>query len=112
MIFCFLSLGWVVTQIHISYLHLIIGYIIGLYLTYKYAPQEREDKSDRDCDNGNIKKQRSILFIIFCFIVSIIFFKSHQIISVSIFFGVLLEIFTITSVGVKFFKWIDGEIKC
>ena len=112
MIFCFLSLGWVVTQMYISYLHLIIGYIISLYLAYKYAPQEREDKSDKDCDNGNVKKYRSVLFIVLCSVLSIMLFKSHQIISVSIFFGILLEIFTITPIGTRFFKWIDGEIKC
>jgi len=108
MIICFLSLGWIVTQIHIDYLYLIIGYIISIYLAYKYAPQEREDKSDKDCDNGNIKKHRSILFVTVCCVISIVLFKSHQIISVSIFFGVLLEVFTITSVGTRFFKWIDG----
>lgn len=109
MIFCFLSLGWIVNHIHISYMHIIIGYVISLYSAYRYAPQEREDKSDRDCDNGNIKKHRSILFVVVCLIVSSILFKSHQIISVSIYFGVLLEVFTIIPIGTKLFKWIDGE---
>ena len=108
MIICFLSLGWIVTQIHIDYLYLIIGYIISIYLAYKYAPQEREDKSDKDCDNGNIKKYRSMIFVVFCFIVSSICLKSHQIVSTSVFFGVLLEISTITPIGAKFFRWIDG----
>jgi len=108
MIICFLSLGWIVTQIHIDYLYLIIGYTISIYLTYKYAPQEREDKSDKDCDNGNVKKHRSILFVTVCCFLSVVLLNSHQIISTSVFFGVLLEIFTITSIGARFFKWIDG----
>ena len=108
MIICFLSLGWIVTQIHINYLYLIIGYIISIYLTYKYAPQEREDKSDKDCDNGNIKKHKSILFVTVCCFLSIVLLNSHQIISTSVFFGVLLEISTITPIGARFFKWIDG----
>jgi len=108
MIICFLSLGWIATQININYLHLIIGYIISIYLSYKYAPQEREDKSDKDCDNGNIKKYRSILFVTVCCFLSIVLLNSHQIVSISVFFGVLLETFTITPIGTKFFKWIDG----
>jgi len=108
MIICFLSLGWVVTKIHINYLYLIFGYIISIYLAYKYAPQEREDKSDKDCDNGNIKKYRSILFVTVCCFFSVVLLNSHQIISTSIFFGVLLEISTITPIGARFFKWIDG----
>jgi len=108
MIICFLSLGWIVTQIHIDYLYLIIGYTISIYLTYKYAPQEREDKSDKDCDNGNVKKHRSILFVTVCCFLSVVLLNSHQIISTSVFFGVLLEIFTIMPIGANFFKWIDG----
>jgi len=108
MIICFLSLGWIATQIHINYLYLIIGYTISVYLAYKYAPQEREDKSDKDCDNGNIKKHRSILFVTVCCFLSVVLLNSHQIISASVFFGVLLEIFTITPIGSRFFKWIDG----
>ena len=72
------------------------------------SPQEREDKSDKDCDNGNIKKYRSILFVTVCCFLSVVFLNSHQIISTSVFFGVLLEIFTITPIGTRFFKWIDG----
>lgn len=111
MILCFLSLGWVVTQIHIYYEYLIIGYLFCLYLAYKYAPQEREDKSDKDCDHGNVKKHRSIIFVTLCFIISIILFNSHQMISIGIFFGILLEIFTITPIGTRFFKLVDGGYK-
>ena len=112
MIGLFLSLGYIVNNVLLTPLFLAmffnLGFIWSILMAVKYAPQERPDKSDKDCDNGNIKKHRSILFVTVCCVISIVLFKSHQIISVSIFFGVLLEVFTITSVGTRFFKWIDG----
>lgn len=110
MIVCFLSLGWIVTKIHINLESIILGYIICIYLSYKYAPQERQDKSDKDCDNGNVKKYKTMLFVTVCGILSMVLVGSYQLISLSIFFGVLLEIFTITPIGTKLFKWIDGKI--
>jgi len=112
MIFSFLSLGYTATLIPMTNLIAGICFTVGLiwsvYIAAKYAPQERQDKSDKDCDSGNIKKKTSILFIVFCNVVSVMLFKSHQMISISVIFGILLEVFTITPIGIKFFKFIDG----
>jgi len=113
MIFFFLSLGYVVTQVHISSLILIIGAILGMIWSIvtalKYAPQERADKSDKDCDNGNRKKYMTVLFIIVSSIISMVFVQ-NKVICLGVSTGVLLEIFTITPIGTKLFKLIDrGE---
>lgn len=109
MIIFFISLGWLATKIHINYTYLIIGYIISLYFTDRYAPLERKDKSDKDYDNGNVKKHKSMRFVILTCMLSIVLFKSHEIISTSIFLGVLLETSTFIPIGTKLFKWIDGD---
>lgn len=112
MIIFFLSLGYMVTQVHVISLIAIIGIALGMIWSIatalKYAPQERYDKSDKDCDNGNKKKYMTVLFIIISFVISIIFIQ-NKIICISIFTGVLLEMFTITPIGTRFFKWIDNE---
>jgi len=115
MISFFLSLGYIVSQMHISVLLMIasmsIGFIWSIVTAIKYAPQERSDKSDKDCDNGNKMKHRTIIFIVFSFIISslIYIFTQQYIISISIIVGVLLEMFTISPVGTKIFQWIDGK---
>jgi len=117
MIGFFLTLGYMVSRIHINTSTLALGLLLGciwsIIVAYKHAPQERSDKSDKDCDNGNKMKHRTIGFIIISFIISMmaILFTKQYIISVSIFTGVLLEMFTITPIGTRLFKWIDGERK-
>jgi len=112
MIIFFLSLGYVVTQAYLSSLIVIIGIMLGaiwsMAVALKYAPQERADKSDKDCDNGNKKKYMVVIFIVISFIISMVFIQ-NKIICLSISTGVLLEMFTITSIGTKIFKWIDNE---
>jgi len=112
MIVFFLSLGYMVTLAHVSSLVVIISMIVGVVWSIttasKYAPQERLDRSDKDCDNGNKMKHITVLFIIISFILSVVFIQNKAI-SISISAGVLLEIFTITPAGTKLFKWIDNE---
>jgi accessory gene regulator B len=109
MIAVFLSLGYIVKQIHMDSTHIFLALSLGLgwslILALKYAPQERVDKSDKDCDNGNKMKYRTIIFIVVSFIVSM--FLSNKIISISICVGALLEMLTITPIGTKIFKSID-----
>lgn len=110
MIFFFLSLGYLVTNVDLNTIHtatfLTIGLIWSIYIAYKYAPQERIDKSDKDCENGNKMKHKTILIIIICYLISLLFMY-NQLISLSIFTGILLEMFTITPIGTKLFQWID-----
>jgi len=114
MIGFFLSLGYVVSQIHMSLLMTIVCVMMGsvwsIYMALKYAPQERPDKSDKDCDNGNKMKHRTIVFIIASFAISmmLILFTQKYIIGVSIFTGILLEMMTITPIGTRLFKFIDN----
>ena len=115
MVLFFLSLGYIISILHINTLVLITGISLGsiwsICVAKKYAPQERPDKSDKDCDLGNIKKHMTIKFIKFSFVISmiLILFTQKYIIGVSIFTGVLLEMFTITPIGTRFFQWIDGK---
>jgi len=112
MIGLFLSLGYIVNNILLTPLFLAmffnLGFIWSILMAVKYAPQERPDKSDKDCDNGNKMKYRSIRLIIISCIVSLIFIH-NQLVSLSVFVGVLLEIFTITPLGTKLFQWIDNK---
>jgi len=116
MIGFFLSLGYMVNQIHT--IHLMIVVLIftvcfgwSIIIALKYAPQERLDKSDKDCNNGNIMKYRTTVFIIVSFVISmiLILFTQKYIIGVSIYVGVLLEMITITPAGTRLFQWIDGK---
>jgi len=114
MIGCFLSLGYIVSSIHNTLFItgiFTIGAIWSIYIALKYAPQERPDKTDKDCDNGNKMKYRTVMFIIVSFIISmiLILFTQKYIIGISIFAGVLLEMITITPWGTKFFQLIDGK---
>lgn len=106
MIILFLTLGYLVNQVQINFLCLNVGFIWCIIMAINYAPQERADKSDKDCNNGNKMKHRSIIFIISSYIICLIFIH-NQLISSSIFAGVMLEIFTITPIGTKLFQWID-----
>jgi accessory gene regulator B len=112
MIVFFLSLGYLVTSIHINIpiiiISIISGYIWSIIIAYKYAPQERPNKSDKDCENNNKMKHRTIIFIVLSSIISVMFIH-NQLISISIFTGVLLEMFTITSIGTRLFNFIDGK---
>jgi len=115
MVLFFLSLGYMISILHINTLVLIIGISLGsiwsIYIAKKYSPQERPDKSDKDCTRGNIKKHTTIKFIKMSYIISmlLILFTQKDIIGISIFTGVLLEMITITPWGTKFFQWIDGK---
>jgi len=114
MIGCFLSLGYIVISIHNTLFItgiFTIGVIWSIIIALKYAPQERPDKTDKDCDNGNKMKYRTVAFIIVSFVISmiLILFTEKYIIGISIFVGVLLEMMTITPVGTKFFQWVDGK---
>jgi len=116
MIGVFLSLGYMVSKINIDYISIIIVIFLvcfgwSIIIALKYAPQERPDKSDKDCNNGNIMKYRTIVFVIVSFVISmiLILFTQKYIIGVSIFVGVLLEMVTITPWGTKFFQWIDNK---
>ena len=112
MIVLFLSLGYIVSQIYISTFIIILiitsGFIWSLVMAIKYAPQERSDKSDKDCNNGNKMKYRTIAYIVVSCSLSLIFMH-NQLISLSIFTGTLLEILTITPIGAKLFQWIDNK---
>jgi len=116
MLGCFLSLGYVVSQIYIGYMVYIIGIFLvcfgwSIIIALKYAPQERHDKTDKDCNNGNKMKYRTIWFIVISFVASmiLILFTQKHIIGISIFTGVLLEMMTIAPWGTKIFKFIDGK---
>jgi len=116
MIGCFLSLGYLVSKINIDYISIIIGVFLvcfgwSIIIALKYAPQERPDKTDKDRDNGNKMKYRTVAFIIVSFVISmiLILFTEKYIVGISIFVGVLLEMMTITPVGTKFFQWVDGK---
>ena len=115
MVLFFLSLGYLISILHINTLVLVVGISLGsiwsIYIAKKYSPQERPDKSDKDCDRGNIKKYKTIKFIKFSYIISmiLILFTQKYIIGISIFTGVLLEMVTITPRGTRFFQWIDSK---
>jgi len=112
MIVLFLSFGYIVSQIYINALIIIpiitLGFIWSLVMAIKYAPQERPNKSDKDCNNGNKMKHRTIAYIIVSCVTSLIFIND-QLISLSIFTGTLLEILTITPIGAKVFQWLDNK---
>ena len=114
MVLFFLSLGYIVNSIHNTPFIagvLTIGFIWSIYIAQKYSPQERPDKTDKDCDNGNKMKYRTIAFIVVSFIISmiLILFTQKYIIGISIFAGILLEMITITPGGTKLFQFIDGK---
>jgi len=112
MIVLFLSLGYIVSQIYINTLIIIpiitLGFVWSLVMAIKYAPQERPDKSDKDCNTGNKMKHRTIAYIIVSCVTSLIFIH-NQLISLSIFTGTLLEILTITPIGAKIFQRLDNK---
>jgi len=114
MIGFFLSLGYIVSSVHNTLFIMGVfttGLIWSIYIALKYAPQERPDKTDKDCDNGNKMKHRTIVFIIVSFVISmiLILFTQKYIIGISIFAGVLLEMITITPIGTRLFQWIDKK---
>ena len=115
MVLFFLSLGYLISILHINTLVLVVtislGSIWSIFIAKKYSPQERPDKSDKDCDHGNVKKNMTIKFIKLSYMISmiLILFTQKYIIGISIFAGVLLEMITITSMGTRFFQWIDGK---
>lgn len=110
MIVFFLSLGYVVNNIQTSsmiiFVFLTLGLIWNIIMAYKYSPQERPDKTDKDCNNGNKMKHRTIKFIIISYILCLLFIH-NLLVSLSIFTGIILEMFTITPIGIKIFQWID-----
>ena len=89
MVLFFLSLGYLISILHINTLVLIIGIslgsIWGIHIAKKYAPQERPDKSDKDCERGNTKKHTTIKFIKMSYIISmiLILFTQKYIIGIS-----------------------------
>ena len=116
MISVFLSLGYMVSKLNIDYISIIIGIFLvcfgwSIIIALKYAPQERPDKTDKDCANVNKMKYRSVMFIIVSFIISmmLILFTEKYIIGMSIFTGVLLEMVTITPIGTRLFQLVDGK---
>lgn len=111
MIFSFISLGVLISKVNINIEYIIISYIFSLIYAWKYAPMEREDKTDKDCDNGNRFKKITIALVLLGLIVSIaLYISNYTEIANSIAFGVLLEMMTVTPWGIKFFTRLDGGL--
>lgn len=114
MILFFLALGYSASLLYnicATVVFIVLGFIWSMVMAIKYAPQEREDKSDKDCDNGNVMKRRTKIFIVLFFIISmmLVLFTNQYTIGIGIFVGMLLEIFTITPMGTKIFRYIDNK---
>lgn len=109
MIISFLSLGLFVSKVDINIIYIIVSYMLSLIFAWRYAPQEREDKSDKDCDNGDRFKKITMVFITVGFLVTVMFhYLNYTIIDNSIALGVFLEMMTVTPLGIKFFTWLDN----
>ena len=107
MIFFFLSLGYLSSQIHMNFLTINIVYALSMIFAYKFAPNERPDKTDKDYKNGNKRKMLVMMFIYICLLIVSMLYYYNTLITNAITIGVLLEMVTVTPWGIKFFKWLD-----
>lgn len=96
---------------NILYLILIEG-VLNLYLINKYAPRDTPNKPITD--KKEIKMFNTLSFVFVSMINNVLIFLSiyHQynIIVLSIIYGLLLEVFTITPIGVKTFNYIENKL--
>jgi accessory gene regulator B len=97
-------------QNNISYIVLIEG-ILSLSLVYKYAPRDTQNKRIKDINKIKMFKRLSIIFVTIINIILIILaLYQYNLIVLSVICGLLIEVFTITPIGVRIFNYIERKL--
>lgn len=90
---------------------LFVTFLIGLYVLLRYAPKDTPNKPITDPEQIRKFKKLSIIYLIFWFILnSFLTFFDLKMYVLSLSFGILLELFTITPLGHKFFNLIKSGL--
>lgn len=94
--------------LHISVL-ITVTLLLGLYLLIKYAPKDTPNKPINDRKKIHMYKMYSIIFFIMLLMLTIIFaVYSMKLYSITICFAILMELFTLSPIGYKFFNSIKN----
>lgn len=89
----------------------ILSFIIGLFTIIKWAPSDTPNKPITEPEEIRKFKRRSIIYVfVWLGAISLFtYFKLHMLIIAGC-FGLLLEVFTITPLGYRFFDVISGKV--
>ena len=83
----------------------------ALFCTIKYAPKDTPNKPITDPEEIKKFKLLSLIYIsIWTIFVILLLVYSNVMFVLCISFGVLLEMFTLTPLGHKFFDWVKGSL--
>lgn len=90
---------------------ILLEVIVSFYLIYKYAPRDTPNKLITDIKKIMMFKRLSIVFVTIVNIILVILaLYQYNIILLSVMYGLLLEVFTITPIGVKIFNHIESKL--
>lgn len=116
MIVLFITGAFIIQNTYMTYSSTVNNYIIiltficNLVLVKKYAPQDTENKPITD-KQEIVKYKRLSENYVFIVCILMFLFNNSNLIVLSIVYGLMLELFTITPVGVKFFSYVDKVIE-
>lgn len=89
---------------------IIFTLVLGFFLLRKYAPKDNPNKPITDpIQIKKFKKKSQIYLFILIILSTILAFQNLYIYVLSICFGILLELFSITPIGYKFFNIIKNR---
>lgn len=108
----FVRYTWVFWSSKNVFLLIGITLICGLLLIIKYAPKDTPNKPIVEPEKMRKYKRFSILYFLLLMVVSTLFsYKGNNMITLCICFAALIEVFTITPSGEKFFDIIKNSLK-
>ncbi len=87
-----------------------LSFLAGLLVVYKWVPDDTQNRPITKPEE--IKKFRRISFIyvfVYLVLVSVLLYTGAKVYVLAVGMGYLLELFTITPVGHRFFDWISGK---
>lgn len=93
------------------FLFVVITFILGCILVIKYAPKDTPNKPITDSQEIKRYKRLSLVYLgVWVVIVVLLTVYSFNMIVLSLCLAVLLEMFTVTPVGERFFEFVRQEI--
>lgn len=91
----------------------IVAFLYGLYAVILYSPRENKNRRIENKDERLTFRKRSFMFLYICFpiILLITLVANSYTISVAASLGIILESFSLTNLGHRFFNRISGQEK-
>lgn len=98
-------------NIYSIFLFIFVTFLIGLSMVVKYAPRDTPNKPITDVEEMRRFKRLSIYYLVIWLVITLILvIYGLNIAALSLCFAVLLEVFTITPTGCKFFEYVRSGI--